>query len=238
MGEETKETSTETKPALSQDAVAEITRQAVAAATQAIEGKTKEVLDNAERRSIETVTQRMIQALGGEANSEKVQTEVLRKWVNDPVSVLSAVQEHTRETVLREVDSRLEAKEEKARQENAKRGEFQAAATELFEKRPDIKGSKEAKELIDAYYLTTSDKLPEKERLESAMKKYDKLVESTSGKSAEDRVKEAASITTGSSKGNTSAPANKSKEEADREWLDERRERFKKISNGQVVIRS
>lgn len=173
---------------------------------------------------------RVMRALGNEPDNDDAKSEaLLKRLFTDPLGTLAGVSQHASEQTEQRITARLE-------REAAQRSESAAVSREVLKERPDIYTNDSAKELLGSFYDGVDPKLPEKEKLEIALRKYDKHMESVGAPKVEERVKAASVSSHASASGGSSVtekkPVKEAQAEAQRATQDEAVEAYKKKHGG------
>lgn len=174
---------------------------------------------------------RVMRALGSdpEDDGDAKNEALIKKFFTDPIGTLAGVSQHATEQAERRIAARAD-------QEAEQRRESAAASREVLKDRPDIYTNDSAKELLGTFYDGVDPKLPEKQKLEIALQKYDKHMESVGAPKVEDRVKAASVSSHASASGASSVPEKKpvkeAQAEAQRATQDEAVEAYKKKHGG------
>lgn len=215
MSEANTEGTQQTQPAqpaaVDQKVIEQIQKEAVAKATEAA----KKMAEEAAVKARQEAKADIINSLTGgdkESRSEKL----LNSLVGDPEAVLNTVVEAAKRQALEEFEEKDSKRREQDQLEKARTAELAQASRELLKTRPDIASSEAAKELLNTYYVTLPDNLSEAEKIKEAARKYDLFMEKVDGKSAEERIKAAQSITSSAS-AQKDAPVKKTLEESAQE---------------------
>lgn len=181
------EVKAQTPPTVPQEVIEKIQKQAV---EQAIAEATK-VAGESTKQALQDQSKRVLQALGsGEVDAEAEAEKVLNNFVKDPVAVLQRVTEIA--------ETRIEKKlqEQKAAEDKEKAAQvaINQAIVRTYEKRPDIQHNSSAREMLEVYFASTDPEQPAAERIAEAVRKYDLMMEKIDGKTAEERIKAVASL--------------------------------------------
>lgn len=181
-------------------------------------------------------SQRIANAVLGKSD-ESVDDKVLEKFVKSPSSFLTEFGgnaiEMAKAQIREEMKAEKDAAAEVTKKQTAKDAELKTAADELWTKRPDINATPENRELLNRYYVTTDSDLPEKDRVEAAVKEYDKFITKLSGKSVEDRVKAVADLGVGAGGSKETKPAMTSKDARSELFARQREAQAKKRGGAQ-----
>lgn len=197
---------------LQEDIVARATAEAERIASQ----KAAQALEAQSKR---------IKAALGEDDNDGVSDKVLRRFAEDPVAVLQAVSRQTREETEQAVLRRIEER-------TAKDRESMIAARKVLGARPDIHTNEQAMELVNSFYEKSDPKLKEEERISSAVKQFDLLIEKSGGTKAEERIAAAASPSRTAS-AQSEGPKAKSQAEVTKDYLARRVEEYAAKHGGQ-----
>lgn len=138
---------------------------------------------------------------GGNGSQEnEINAQVLQRFVNDPVGLLSKIEERAaargEERAMQKITAAADADRE-----------TKAAIKEVLGPRLDVH-TEEAMTLIDSFYHKTPNDKPEKERMKLALNKFDLLLEKNGAGDAEKRASAASPSRSASSQPASSARAN------------------------------
>lgn len=224
---ETKETEKPTEvatPSISPEIIAKIQSDAAQAAREAAASiaaeKTAEAIAAQNAR---------IRAAMGDAPQVNQNDELLRRFFEDPASVLSVP--YTKAKAEGKSEAITEIRAELAREKaNAQ------ATHEVLSQRPDIFTNEGAMKLISAYWAQQDPNVSPKEQLKAAVKEFDLQMEKAGAGDSAKRVAAAASIT--KTAGTTDAPTTggnykERSSQANASWQEKRVEEYRKKHGGE-----
>lgn len=213
-------------PVVSDETLAQITKRVTDSVTAGLTNTLQQTTQNA----LEAQRQQIVRAIGGNQPTEKDRDAAfLDKFATQPLDTIAAVAFQSKEAAKREI------REEDAQRDARRREQFDAAG-EVFADRPDIKSNPESREMLDALYERTDPNLPEKERMQQALHKHDKWMESQGLGTKEERVAKVASPKHSASAGGTKPePQQKTSEQFQQEEQRERVEAYKRKHGGRYV---
>lgn len=225
---ETEAPAQKVEASISLDVIKRIQDEAVAQATAAAKKITDEATETAKREARADIVNSLTG--GAEDRSDKL----LKSLVKDPEAVLNTVVEAAKREALAEFNEKDKERQDRENAERAKTRELAAASQELLKTRPDISASESAKELVNTYYSALPDSMSEAEKIKEAARKYDLFMEKIDGKSAEDRIKAAQSISSNAS-APKEAPVQKTMDESAKERVSKAEESWrKKFPNARI----
>ena len=216
-------------PTIDPKVIEQIKSEAAAQATEAAKKAAQEAAVNARKEAKAEI----INTRPGGGQDDRGD-RILNSLVKDPEAVLNTVVEAAVAKATKQFEEKDSARTEREAAEKAKTAELAQASRELLKTRPDIATSEEAKDLLNTYYSAMPDTMSETDKIKEAARKYDLFMEKLDGKSAEDRIKAAQSVSSNAS-ARSEAPVRKTLEESAADRVSRAEEAWrKKFPNARI----